>query len=223
MISQFTPTVRPTALAEFKFPKDVYAIGRLDADSEICSCSTSSRIERAPHSIPRAHRRTYWAQVERIPTAESPAPRPRRHHPPHPAVSRVASGSPTRRYAARPPIRYRKTCPTAGSPSIEGNRQVRRMTAAITDPAPPAREDERQSRRNSRQPMARSPARPARAFRSDRANSFRRAISATPAGNRFEKGKSKPVPRENGPHFVMQVSRQQPSYFVRFVSLHALI
>jgi 23S rRNA pseudouridine2457 synthase len=59
-------------LAEFGFPKNVYPIGRLDADSEglLLLSDEPEWNERLLH--PRhAHEREYWAQVERIPTPEA--------------------------------------------------------------------------------------------------------------------------------------------------------
>jgi 23S rRNA pseudouridine2457 synthase len=59
-------------LAEFGFPKNVYPIGRLDADSEglLLLSDEPDWNEKLLH--PRhAHGREYWAQVERIPTPES--------------------------------------------------------------------------------------------------------------------------------------------------------
>ena len=56
-------------LAEFRFPKNVYPIGRLDADSEglLLLSDKPEWNERLLH--PRhAHEREYWAQVEKIPT-----------------------------------------------------------------------------------------------------------------------------------------------------------
>src|SRR5712672_3467646 len=73
VLSQFTiehPGQR--TLAEFEFPKNVYSIGRLDADSEglLLLSDEPDLNERLLH--PRhAHEREYWAQVERVPTAES--------------------------------------------------------------------------------------------------------------------------------------------------------
>ena len=59
-------------LAEFGFPKGVYSIGRLDADSEglLLLSDEPEWNEKLLH--PRhAHEREYWAQVEKIPTPES--------------------------------------------------------------------------------------------------------------------------------------------------------
>ena len=70
VLSQFTSDGSPNrALAEFGFPKDVYAIGRLDADSEglLLLSDEAQWNEKLLH--PRhAHEREYWAQVEKIPT-----------------------------------------------------------------------------------------------------------------------------------------------------------
>jgi 23S rRNA pseudouridine2457 synthase len=72
VVSQFTPDGSPhRPLAEFGFPKDVYPIGRLDADSEglLLLSDEPEWNERLLH--PRyAHEREYWAQVERIPAPE---------------------------------------------------------------------------------------------------------------------------------------------------------
>ncbi len=73
VISQFTGNGSPNrTLAEFGFPKNVYPIGRLDADSEglLLLSDEPKWNERLLH--PRhAHEREYWAQVERIPTPEA--------------------------------------------------------------------------------------------------------------------------------------------------------
>jgi 23S rRNA pseudouridine2457 synthase len=73
VVSQFTLDGSPNrTLAEFGFPKDVYPIGRLDADSEglLLLSDEPAWNERLLH--PRhAHEREYWAQVERIPSPEA--------------------------------------------------------------------------------------------------------------------------------------------------------
>jgi 23S rRNA pseudouridine2457 synthase len=73
VLSQFTPDGSPNrTLAEFGFPKSVYPIGRLDADTEgLLLLSDEAELnERLLH--PRhAHEREYWAQVERIPAPEA--------------------------------------------------------------------------------------------------------------------------------------------------------
>ena len=73
VLSQFTDdgsTNRP--LAEFHFPKDVYPIGRLDADSEgLLLLSDEARWNEKLLHPRHAHEREYWAQVEKIPTPEA--------------------------------------------------------------------------------------------------------------------------------------------------------
>jgi 23S rRNA pseudouridine2457 synthase len=142
VLSQFTGDGSPNrALAEFGFPKNVYPIGRLDADSEglLLLCDEPAWNERLLH--PRhAHEREYWVQVEKIPTTES--------------LKQLAGGIlvqgrktlPCRAWVLEPqpeipprvpPIRFRKSVPDCwiGLELIEGkNRQVRRMTAAIGHP-----------------------------------------------------------------------------------------
>src|ERR1700685_1784934 len=141
-LSQFTGDGSPNrALAEFNFPKNVYPIGRLDADSEglLLLSDETARNERLLH--PRhAHEREYWAQVEKIPSPEN--------------LKQLSSGIliqgrktlPCRAWILEPqpkipprvpPIRFRKSVPDCwiGLELIEGkNRQVRRMTAAIGHP-----------------------------------------------------------------------------------------
>jgi len=73
VLSQFTGDGSANrALEEFGFPKNVYAIGRLDADSEglLLLSDEAGWNEKLLH--PRhAHEREYWAQVEKIPTREA--------------------------------------------------------------------------------------------------------------------------------------------------------
>jgi 23S rRNA pseudouridine2457 synthase len=72
VLSQFTsggPAYR--TLAEFNFPKHVYPIGRLDADSEgLLTLSDEPEWNARLLHPGHAHEREYWAQVERIPTPE---------------------------------------------------------------------------------------------------------------------------------------------------------
>jgi 23S rRNA pseudouridine2457 synthase len=142
VLSQFTGDGSPNrALAEFQFPKNVYPIGRLDADSEglLLLSDEAKWNEKLLH--PRhAHEREYWAQVEKIPSPES--------------LKQLGLGIsiqgrktlPCRAWMLEPqpeipprvpPIRFRKSVPDCwiGLELIEGkNRQVRRMTAAIGHP-----------------------------------------------------------------------------------------
>lgn len=73
VLSQFTSDGSPNrTLAEFKLPKGVYPIGRLDADSEGLLLLSDEPALNARLLHPRqAHEREYWAQVERVPTPEA--------------------------------------------------------------------------------------------------------------------------------------------------------
>ena len=142
VLSQFTPDGSPNrTLAEFGFPKGVYPIGRLDADSEgLLLLSDEPALNQKLLHPRQAHEREYRAQVERIPTAEALAQLSRG------VVLQGRKTLPCRAWILEPqpevpprepPIRFRKTVPTCwlGLELIEGkNRQVRRMTAAIGHP-----------------------------------------------------------------------------------------
>src|SRR5215469_17419535 len=69
VLSQFTSDGSPNrVLAEFGFPKSVYPIGRLDADSEgLLLLSDEARWNEKLLHPRHAHEREYWAQVEKIP------------------------------------------------------------------------------------------------------------------------------------------------------------
>jgi len=142
VLSQFTGDGSPNRpLAEFGFPKNVYAIGRLDADSEglLLLSDEPSWNDRLLH--PRhAHEREYWAQVEKIPTRAALEQLQRG------VVIQGRKTLPGRAWMLEPqpempprvpPIRFRKSVPDCwiGLELVEGkNRQVRRMTAAIGHP-----------------------------------------------------------------------------------------
>ena len=67
MLSQFTGDQGQSSLMnlDFDFPKDVYPIGRLDADSEGLLLLTNERRLTASLLDPLAgHEREYWVQVE---------------------------------------------------------------------------------------------------------------------------------------------------------------
>lgn len=142
VLSQFTTDGSSNrTLAEFGFPKDVYAIGRLDADSEglLLLSDEPGLNERLLHPG-RGHERIYWVQVERIPTAESLQRMQRglliQGHKTLPCRAWILAPQPELPPRI-PPIRFRKSVPDIwiGLELVEGkNRQVRRMTAAIGHP-----------------------------------------------------------------------------------------
>ncbi len=144
VLSQFTPEPgsRWRTLADFGFPKNVYALGRLDADSEgLLLLSDEPGLSTRLLDPAQAHRREYWAQVERVPTPEALARLARGGidilgHASLPCSAHILSPAPT--IPPRdPPIRFRKNIPDCWLmlELIEGkNRQVRRMTAAIGHP-----------------------------------------------------------------------------------------
>ena len=143
VLSQFTPErgSRWRTLAEFNLPSEVYALGRLDADSEgLLLLSDEPGLNSRLLEPKYSHSREYWAQVEGIP---DPA-----------ALRRLEEGldlgdfktlpCKVRRIDPKPelpprdpPIRVRKSIPDCwlSLALIEGkNRQVRRMTAAVGHP-----------------------------------------------------------------------------------------
>jgi 23S rRNA pseudouridine2457 synthase len=143
VLSQFTPEPgsRWRTLADFGFPPRVYPIGRLDADSEgLLLISDEPGLNSRLLHPTRGHTRTYWAQVERVPTAD--------------ALGQLARGVvlsgrktlPCRAWMLDPqpevplrdpPIRFRKNVPDSwiALELTEGkNHQVRRMTAAVGHP-----------------------------------------------------------------------------------------
>ena len=141
-LSQFTGDGSShRTLAEFDFPPHVYPLGRLDADSEgLLLLSDEQGLNTQLLDPKNSHHRCYWAQVERIPTAES--------------LKKIEEGLSIQNYqtipgrawmldpqpvvpSRNPPIRIRKNVPDCwiALELMEGkNRQVRRMTAAIGHP-----------------------------------------------------------------------------------------
>lgn len=141
VLSRFTPDgSKWRTLAELTLPRDVWPIGRLDADSEglLILSADKSLVDRLL-SPRRQHRKVYWAQIERIPDEAALAQL---------ASGVVLDGERTRPARARrieppalpprdPPIRFRKSvadCWIELSITEGRNRQVRRMTAAVGHP-----------------------------------------------------------------------------------------
>jgi 23S rRNA pseudouridine2457 synthase len=142
VLSQFTSDGSPNrTLAEFGFPKAVYSIGRLDADSEgLLLLSDEPELNRKLLNPCFQHPREYWVQVERQPSNEALLKLTKgmliQGRKSLPAKAWILDPQPTIS-PRNPPIRFRKTVPTCwiGLNLVEGkNRQVRRMTAAIGYP-----------------------------------------------------------------------------------------
>lgn len=142
VLSQFTDTEERPTLKDFgPFPSTVYAVGRLDADSEGLLLLTNNTALHHRLTEPRyEHPRTYLVQIENIPS--------------EPSLQKLRDGIIIEEKKTKPaevtlleeepnlpprsvPIRFRKNIPTAWIELTlrEGrNRQVRKMTAAIGHP-----------------------------------------------------------------------------------------
>lgn len=143
VLSQFTPEPgsRWRTLADCQLPPKVYALGRLDADSEgLLLLSDEAGLNSRLLDPAAGHRREYWVQVEGVPDAA--------------ALKQLAGGVTIGGYRTQPctarrldpppavpprdpPIRVRKTVADSwlSLELTEGkNRQVRRMTAAVGHP-----------------------------------------------------------------------------------------
>jgi len=143
VLSQFTGQAGQMTLGNFgPFPRNVYPLGRLDADSEgLLLLTNDDELKRRMLDPELGHSRTYLVQVEREPSPESLARlrdgvviEGRRTRPAHVEVLSSEPHLPPR----SKPIRFRKTVPTAWLQVTltEGrNRQVRKMTASVGHPA----------------------------------------------------------------------------------------
>lgn len=138
VLSQFTSDGgRWQTLAEFIDIPNVYAAGRLDADSEGLLLLTDNGALQAAIAGTRARvAKTYWSQVEGVASAASVAQLTRGvalNDGPAKAInaSLLDINEP---WPRDPPIRVRKSIPDSWLELSIGegrNRQVRRMTAAV--------------------------------------------------------------------------------------------
>jgi 23S rRNA pseudouridine2457 synthase len=127
------------------FPREVYPVGRLDKDSEGLLLLTDDKALNHQLLNPRfGHQRTYYVQVEGIPTPEALAQLQQgvtiqvdgMSYRTKPALVKLVDPAPILP-ERNPPIRYRASIPDCwlALTLIEGkNRQVRKMTAAVGFP-----------------------------------------------------------------------------------------
>jgi len=140
VLTQFTDAEgQRRTLKDYIAVPGVYAVGRLDRDSEGLLLLTDDGRLQHRFSDPRYdHPKTYWVQVERVPSSE--------------AIAQLAAGVTIQGYRSKParvrlieeplpprdpPVRFRLTVPTAWlelTISEGKNRQVRHMTAAVGHP-----------------------------------------------------------------------------------------
>ena len=150
MLSQFSKEGDHKTLADinYHFPKDVYPVGRLDADSEgLLFLTNDKQINHRLLDPKFKHSRTYWAQVDGAFTEEvrkklengvSITNEGKAYQTLPCKAALIPSPEENGKLGPRnPPIRFRKNIPTTWIEIIlqEGkNRQVRKMTAAVGFP-----------------------------------------------------------------------------------------
>ena len=147
MMSQFSREGDKPTLADlpFQFSKDIYPVGRLDADSEGLLLLTNDSFLNNRLLNPKfKHQRTYFVQVEGQISTEAVQKLQTgvtisidgKSHKTLPAKVQVLVNEP-QLPERNPPIRFRQNIPTSWISLTlhEGkNRQVRRMTAAVGFP-----------------------------------------------------------------------------------------
>lgn len=146
VLNQFRDELgRPTLASLYAFPKDVYAVGRLDIDSEGLLLLTNDKSINHKLLSPKfKHKKTYWVQVEGSITDEAIKKLEKGlaikiegkiYHtlPAQASIFDTPPSLPDR----DPPIRFRKNIPTSwiSLSIVEGKKhQVRKMTAAVGFP-----------------------------------------------------------------------------------------
>ena len=146
ILSQFSDEGKRQGLgAIFNLPKDVYPVGRLDAESEGLLILTNDKsLNNRLLNPNNRHNRTYWIQVEGVPTPadlrafETPMKLNYKGkiHTTLPAKASFLEWTPTLP-ERDPPVRFRANIPTTWISLTlhEGkNRQVRKMTAQVGFP-----------------------------------------------------------------------------------------
>lgn len=143
MLTKFTDDDGRPTLASYCDVANVYPVGRLDMDSEgLLLLTDDGGLAHRLTTPGYEHPKTYWAQVEHVPSDASLQALRRgvmlKDGPTRPADVRLLCGDDEPQLAPRdPPIRHRLSVPTAWVELTitEGrNRQVRRMTAAVGHP-----------------------------------------------------------------------------------------
>jgi 23S rRNA pseudouridine2457 synthase len=145
-LSQFTSALNKKTLADFfSVPNDVYAVGRLDEDSEgLLILTNDAKLNHRLLNPLFEHEREYWVQVEGEITDEAVMQMQQglqlniKGEVHHTRSSIVSAFDKAPEVAERiPPIRYRASVSTSWIKIIlkEGkNRQVRKMTAQVGYP-----------------------------------------------------------------------------------------
>ena len=145
VLSQFTGEDGHPGLGSiFDLPKDVYPVGRLDRDSEgLLILTNDRRLNKTLLDPANRHERTYWVEVEGIPTATELRQLEKgvkisakgKKHNTAPAEASLLSG--VNLEERDPPVNRLKHKVTSWVEVVltEGkNRQVRKMTAAVNHP-----------------------------------------------------------------------------------------